>query len=65
MKDVNIKNLLENKHKKKYMSLKIRFLTLQSEHNSLEQYGRCNNNEITGIPDSVTNQNLEEKLWIF
>ena len=37
-------------------------MTLESEHNSLEQYGRRNNIEITGIPDNVPDQNLEEKV---
>ena len=42
-------NVLENK-----------ILALESEQSSLEQYGRFNNIEITGIPDSVSDQNLEE-----
>ena len=45
------KNVLENK-----------ILTLESERNSLEQYGRRNNIEITGIPGSAPDQNLEEKV---
>ena len=44
-------NVLENK-----------ILTLESEHSSLKQYGRRNKIEITGIPDSVPDQNLEEKV---
>ena len=44
-------NVLENK-----------ILTLESEHSSLKQYGRRNKIEITGIPDSVLDQNLEEKV---
>ena len=44
-------NLLENKA-----------LTLENEHNSLEQYGRRNDIENNGILDSVPNQNLEEKV---
>ena len=32
------------------------------KENSLEQYGRRNNLEITGIPDDVDDQNLEEKV---
>ena len=47
---------------KKGNVLKNKVLTLESEHNSLEQYGRCNNIENTGILDSVPNQNLEEKV---
>ena len=34
-------------------------------NNSLEQYGRRNNLEITGIPDDVDGQNLEEKVIEF
>ena len=40
-------------------------LTLESEHNSLQQYGRHNNIKITGISDSVPDQNLGKRLWIF
>ena len=39
--------------------------TLESDHNSLEQYGHRNNIEITGTPDNVPDQNLGERLWIF
>ena len=42
--------------------LENKILTLESKHNSLEQYGLRNNIEITGILDSVSNQNLEEKV---
>ena len=64
LKDVIIKNLqVENKRLRKIVNvLENKILTLQSEHNSLEQYGRRNNIEITGIPDSVPDQNLEEKV---
>ena len=41
------------------MSLK-KIATFESEYNSLEQYG--DNIEITGIPDNVSDQNLEEKV---
>ena len=34
-------------------------------NNPLEQYGRRNNLEITGIPDDVDGQNLEEKVIEF
>ena len=58
MKDIIIKNLqVENKHlRKKVNTLENKILTFESEHSSLEQYGRCNNIENTGIPD------LEEKV---
>ena len=64
LKDVIIKNLqVENERlRKKINFLENKILTLESEHNSLEQYGRRNNIEITGIPDSVPDQNLEEKV---
>ena len=41
------------------MSLKT-IVTFESEYNSLEQHG--NNVEITGIPDDVSDKNLEEKV---
>ena len=47
---------------KKVDALENKILTLQSEHSSLEQYGRPNNIGITGIPDSLPDQNLEEKV---
>ena len=64
LKDVIIKNLqVENERlRKKVNVLENKVLTLESEHNSLEQYGRQNNTEITGIPDNVPDQNLEEKV---
>ena len=64
LKDVIIKNLqVENERlRKKVNVLENKVLTLESEHNSLEQYGRRNNIEITGIPDNVPDQILEEKV---
>ena len=64
LKDVIIKNLqVENERlRKKVNVLENKVLTLESEHNSLEQYGRRNNIEITGIPNNVPDQNLEEKV---
>ena len=51
LKDVIIKNLqVENERlRKKINVLENKILTLESELNSLEQYGRRNNIEITGI----------------
>ena len=51
LKDVIIKNLqVENERlRKKINVLENKILTIESEHNSLEQYGRRNNIEITGI----------------
>ena len=64
LKDAIIKNLqVENERlRKKVNVLENKILNLESEHNSLEQYGRRNNIKITGIPDSVPDQNLEEKV---
>ena len=64
MKDVIIKNFqVENQHpREKVNVLESKILTLESDHNSLEQYGQHDNIEITGIPDSVSNQNFEEKV---
>ena len=55
LKDVIIKNLqVENEClRKKVNVLENKVLILESEHNSPEQYGCCNNIEITGIPDNV------------
>ena len=64
LKDVIIKNLqVENERlRKKVHVLENKILTLESEHNSLKQCGRRNNTEITGIPDNVPDQILEEKV---
>ena len=37
-------------------------ISLEENSNALEQYDQRNNLEITGIPDYVDNQNLEEKV---
>ena len=37
-------------------------ISLEENSNSLEQYGRRNNLEITEIPDDVEDQKLEEKV---
>ena len=64
LKDVIIKNFqVENEYlRKKVNVLESQILTLESDHNSLEQYQQHNNIEITGIPSSVSDQNLEEKV---
>ena len=63
MKDV-IKNLqVENERlRKKVNVLERKILTTENDHNSLEQYERRNNIEITGTPESASDQNLEEKV---
>ena len=60
---LNLKNLQVEieRLRKKVNVLEIKTLTLKSEHNSPEQYGRCNNIEITGIPHSIPDQNLKKK----
>ena len=40
-------------------------MSLEINGNHLEQYGRRNNLEITGIPDDVSDENLEEKVIQF
>ena len=64
LKDVIIKNLeVENERLRKNVNvLENKILTLESEHNSLEHYGRRNNIEIPGILISVPDQNLEERI---
>ena len=64
MKDVIIKNLqIDNeKLRKKVDFLENKIITLEKNENLLEQYGRCNNLEITGIPDNVSHSDLENKV---
>ena len=64
MKDVIIKNLqIDNeKLRKKVDFLENKIITLEKNENLLEQYGRRNNLEITGIPDNVSHSDLENKV---
>ena len=64
LKDAIIQNLeVENECLRKKVSvLENKILTLESGHNSLEQYRRRISIKITGIPESAPNQNLEEKV---
>ena len=64
LKDVIIKNLQEENQslRKKVSDLESKVISLESDHNSLEQYGRRNNIEISGILDTVPDQNLEQKV---
>ena len=66
LKEVIIKNRKSKVEKqrlmKKVSDLKSKTISLESDHNSLEQYGRGNNIEINGILDSVLDQNLEQKV---
>lgn len=64
LKDIIIKNLqTENERLRNKVSyLSKRVISLETSHNMLEQYGRRNNIEITGIPDTVKNDELENKV---
>ena len=54
---------LENQHlRKKVSDLQKKVYSAEESINSLEQYGRQNNIEITGIPESVEDQKLEETV---
>ena len=64
LKDIIIKNLqIENERLKNQVSyLNKKVVSLEANHNILEQYGRRNNIEIAGIPDSVQDNQLEKKV---
>ena len=64
LKDIIIENLqIENERLRNRVSyLNKRIVTLDSNHNMLEQYGRRNNIEITGIPNTVQDNELENKV---
>ena len=64
VKNIIIKNLQEENERlqKRVSFLDKKIISLESKHNMLEQYGRRNNLEITGIPDSVLQQDLENKV---
>ena len=46
----------------KVKNLENKFMSLEINGNHLEQYGKRNNLKITGIPDDVSDENLEEKV---
>ena len=64
LKDVIIKDLqVENQRlRMKVNNLENKVMSLEMNGNHLEQYGRRNNLEITGIPDDISDENLEEKV---
>ena len=64
LKDVIIKDLqVENQRlRSRIINLEKKVISLEENSNSLEQYGRRNNLEITGIPDDVDDQKLEENV---
>ena len=64
LKDIIIKNLQdENKHLKiKVNVLENKIIDLEIESNNVDQYSRRNNVEMSGIPHSVSKEQLEEKV---
>ena len=64
LKDMIIKDLqVENQRlRMKVNNLENKVMSLEMNGNHLEQYGRRNNLEITGIPDDISDENLEEKV---
>ena len=64
LKDIIIKDLqIENQRlRDKVINLEKRVISLEVGGNLLEQYGRRNNLEMTGIPDDVEDEDLEEKV---
>ena len=64
VKDVIIKNLqAENERlRDKVSNLESKVVSLKINQNMLEQYGRRNNIEVSGILDSVGDNDLEEKV---
>ena len=64
LKDIVIKELqLENQRlRNKVSDLQKKIYSSEEKTNSLEQYGRRNNIEITGIPESEENEKLEETV---
>ena len=64
LKDAIIKNLqVENQRlRSRIVNLERKVISLEENSDSLEQYGRWNNLEITGIPDDVDDQKFGEKV---
>ena len=64
LKDIIIKNLQdENKRlKTKVNVLENIIINLEIQNNNVDQYSRRNNVEISGIPQSVSDNQLEEKV---
>ena len=62
--NVIIKNLqAEDEHlREKVCSLESKIISLEINQNKLEQYDRRNNIEVFGIPDSIKDNCLEEKI---
>ena len=63
LKDIIIKNLqIENGCLRNRVPYLKRIVSLESNHNMLTKYGRPNNIKITGIPDTVQDNELENKV---
>ena len=64
LKEVIIQNLRNecNRLNNVVSEMSLKIVDLESKCNSLEQYGRRNNLEISGIPDSVDQTDLEDKV---
>ena len=64
LKDMIIKDFqIENQRlRDKVINLEKRVISLEVGGNLLEQYGRRNNLEMTGIPDDVEDKDLEKKV---
>ena len=64
LKVVIIKNLqiVNERLRNRVSYLNERIVSLKSDHNILKQYGRRNNIEITRIPDTIQDNELENKV---
>ena len=64
LKDTVIKRLQEENQnlRQKYNKLEAKIVKLETEQNSLAQNGRRNNIVISGIPDSIDDNNLENTV---
>ena len=64
LEEVIIKNL-QNENKKlnnEVSQLKEKIISIESKNSSVEQYGIQNNMEINGIPNSISDDNLESTV---
>ena len=59
IKDLQVEN---QRLRMKVNNLENKVISLEINGNHLKQYGRRNDLEITGIPDDVSDENLEEKV---
>ena len=64
LKDIIIKNLQDESKrlKTKVNVLENNIIDLEIQNNNVDQYSRRNNVEISGIPQSVSDNQLEEKV---